>query len=132
MSITLRHLSALCVGVALIMTTSAFADDPTAAQKSAVKSNCRNDFIAHCIGVSPADKPAYDCLVKHVSSLSSSCKAAVQDIQSSQAAPAAAPAAAAAKPAAEPATTTQPAKGADSTPKAASAAPAKPSSEAKA
>jgi hypothetical protein len=135
MGITLRHLSALCVGVALTMTTSAFATDPSAAQRAAVKSNCRDDFISHCIGVTPGGKPAFDCLAKHMSSLSGSCQAAVKDIQALDAAPAtpsAAPATGAAAPAAEPAKTTAPAKGADTTPKAASTAPAKPTSDQKA
>jgi hypothetical protein len=78
-----RHLSALCVGVALTMATNAFAADPSAAQKAAVKSACRSDFIAHCMSVTPGGKEAYDCLVQHMSSLSGGCKSAVNDIQAS-------------------------------------------------
>jgi hypothetical protein len=121
MGIELRHLSALCVGLALTMATSAFAEDPSAAQKAAVKSNCRDDFISHCMGVTPGGKPAFDCLAKHMSSLSGSCQAAVKDIQALDAKPAAAPATAA--PAAAAPAAAAPAA---APPKAASTAPAKP------
>jgi hypothetical protein len=138
MGIRLRHVSALCVGAALTMATSAFAEGPSEAQRAAVKSACRSDFMAHCSSVTPGGKEALECLAQHMSSLSGGCQAAVKDIEASvepkaepkqetkeEAKPAAAPATEAAKPAAEPAKTAEPAKGAEGTPKAASAAPAK-------
>src|ERR1700740_393291 len=129
MGIELRHLSALCCSVPLTMATSALAEDPSAAQKAAVKSNCRDDFISHCMGVTPGGKPAFDCLAKHMSSLSGSCQAAVKDIQALDGQPAVAPAPEATKrPAAALAKPTEPAKGAGPAPAAAPAAPAKPTS----
>jgi hypothetical protein len=132
MGIRLRHVSTLWVGAALTMATSAFAEGPSEAQRAAVKSACRSDFMAHCSSVTPGGKEALECLAQHMSSLSGGCQAAVKDIEASvepkaepkqetkeEAKPAAAPATEAAKPAAEPA------KGAEGTPKAASAAPAK-------
>jgi hypothetical protein len=117
------------------MATSAFAEDPSAAQKAAVKSNCRDDFISHCMGVTPGGKPAFDCLAKHMSSLSGSCQAAVKDIQALDAKPAAAAPAAAAPAAAAPAAAAPAAaapaaaaKTTDAPPKAASTAPPKPTS----
>ena len=50
---------------------------PTAAQQSAIRSSCRNDFMAKCKGVTPGGKDALSCLQKHVGTLSPSCKQAV-------------------------------------------------------
>jgi hypothetical protein len=50
---------------------------PTQAQKSAIKSNCRNDFMAQCSGVTPGGQEALSCLQAHSSSLSPSCKQSV-------------------------------------------------------
>lgn len=66
----------------------------TSAQQSALKSNCRSDFMAKCSGVTPGGKDALACLQKNVNSLSPACKSAV-----SATLPPPAPAAAAPKPA---------------------------------
>jgi len=65
---------ALCV--------SAAAQQPTAAQQNAIKSACRNDFMAQCSGVQPGGQAALSCLQQHSSSLSSACKQAVAAIGS--------------------------------------------------
>lgn len=57
------------------------AEMPTEAQKEAIKSDCRSDFIKHCAGVTPGGLPALECLEKNMSSLSSACQAAVKPVE---------------------------------------------------
>src|SRR6516162_1739005 len=66
--------------------TPGLAQAPTEAQKSAIRSACRSDFMAHCASVTPGGVEAYQCLQKNMSSLSSGCQTAVRAVQ-----PAAAP-----------------------------------------
>ena len=100
-------LAALAAGAVLSAAATAQAQ-VTSAQQSAMRSNCRSDFMSHCSGVTPGGKDALMCLQKNVDKLSGGCQTAVRATM-----PAPAPAAAAAKPA-EPA------------PKAAEAPPAPP------
>ena len=79
-----------------------FAQAPSQAQRAAIKSQCRSDYIAHCSSIPPGGEASLQCLQQNMSSLSSGCKSAVQAV----AAPAepkaeSAPAAETAKPAAE-------------------------------
>jgi hypothetical protein len=119
---------------------------PTDAQRAAIKSQCRSDYMAHCSSVPPGGAPALQCLQKNIAGLSSSCQSAVRAVEASvekpepkaeakpesapadatAAKPAAEPAATAAKPASEPAAATTAAKPAATKP-AASAASGKPS-----
>lgn len=71
---------ALATGILAITAASASAQMPTEAQKEALRSDCRSDFIAHCKGVSPGGIEAFDCLVKNESSLSEACQAAVKAV----------------------------------------------------
>jgi len=128
---TLKQISArkALLSAALFATaTSAFAQAPTEAQKSAIRSACRSDFMAHCASVTPGGVEAYQCLQKNMSSLSSGCQTAVRAVEpdaapKTEAAPAKSePAKTEAAPAAEPAA--KPA--ASAAPKA--AAPKQPSS----
>lgn len=124
---TSKHAStrqALLAAALFATAASAFAQAPTEAQKSAIRSACRSDFIAHCASVTPGGVEAYQCLQKNMSSLSAGCQTAVRAVEAaaapkSEAAPAksepakteAAPAAPpAAKPAAEAAPKTAAAK----------------------
>ena len=103
----------------------------TAEQHSAIRANCRSDFMSKCSGVTPGGKEALQCLQKNVAALSAGCKTAV-----SATLPEPAPAAAASappKPAAAPkveaaappaATPTAPAATAPATTAAPSTAPA--------
>ncbi|QQO33848.1 hypothetical protein JJC00_36085 [Bradyrhizobium diazoefficiens] len=87
---TLKHAStgqALLAAALFATATSAFAQAPTEAQKSAIRSACRSDFMAHCSSVTPGGVEAYQCLQKNMSSLSSGCQTAVRAVE-----PAAAPA----------------------------------------
>ena len=106
------------LSVAAILATAApaFAQAPSQAQRDAIKSQCRSDYIAHCSSVPPGGEASLQCLQKNMSSLSSSCQSAVRAVE--------APAAATSKPAgtAKPAETAAPKAAA---PAAATAAPAK-------
>ncbi|PPQ14824.1 hypothetical protein CV770_34880 [Bradyrhizobium sp. AC87j1] len=91
---TLKHAStrAALLAAALFATaTGAFAQAPTEAQKGAIRSACRSDFMAHCASVTPGGVEAYQCLAKNMSSLSSGCQTAVRAVEpaKTEAAPAA-------------------------------------------
>jgi hypothetical protein len=81
------------LSVAAILATAApaLAQAPSQAQRDAIKSQCRSDYIAHCSSVPPGGEASLQCLQKNMSSLSSSCQSAVRAVE--------APAAATAKPA---------------------------------
>jgi len=108
---TLKRDAMLCALTAamLAVATPSFAQ-PTEAQKEAVKSACRSDFMAHCSSVQPGGEAALQCLAKNMSSLSAGCASAVKAIE------------AAAEPKSEPA---------KSEPAPAAAAPAEPKGESK-
>jgi hypothetical protein len=100
---TLKHTStrnAMLVAALFATATGAFAQAPTEAQKSAIRSACRSDFMAHCASVTPGGVEAYQCLQKNMSSLSSGCQTAVRAVE-----PAAAPKTEAAPTNSEPAKT---------------------------
>jgi len=148
---TSRRAATLLVSVvaaAFAMAQPAFSQGPTDAQRAAIKSQCRSDYIAHCSSITPGGAAALQCLQKNMASLSGSCQSAVRAVEASveksepkadakpdattktettteskpDSKPEAAPATATAKPTAEPAaTTTTAAK------PAASAMPNKPS-----
>jgi hypothetical protein len=128
--------TALLLAATFAISASAFAQAPSEAQRAAIKSNCRNDYMAHCSSVPPGGAASLQCLQKNMASLSAACAGAVKAVEApaeTKAEPAApkeepkqetkaepAPAAAPAKSAAEPA--------ANTSTKAAATAPAKPSS----
>jgi hypothetical protein len=123
---TLKRVTKLApwLPVAAILATAApaLAQAPSQAQRDAIKSKCRSDYIAHCSSVPPGGEASLQCLQKNMSSLSSSCQSAVRAVEAPAAAttkPADTTAPKAAAPAA--AATTAP-KAAE--PKAAAAAPA--------
>ncbi|PZM10569.1 cysteine rich repeat-containing protein [Rhizobium tubonense] len=64
------------------------ASQPTAAQRNAVKSACRSDFMAQCSGVAPGGSAALSCLRQHDATLSPSCQQAVTALGGSASAPA--------------------------------------------
>ncbi|MCP4614836.1 MAG: hypothetical protein GY844_00235 [Bradyrhizobium sp.] len=82
---TLKRDAMLCAWTAALMlavATPSFAQ-PTEAQKEAVKSACRSDYMAHCSSVTPGGEAALQCLAKNMSSLSSGCQSAVKAIEAS-------------------------------------------------
>src|SRR5690242_21114911 len=70
-------LMAIAAGLAGSAGTAAQAQI-TSAQQSALRSNCRSDFMSHCSGVTPGGKDALMCLQKNVDALSGGCQAAVR------------------------------------------------------
>ena len=106
-----RRAAGPCLGALAIAVLSQSATaQPTSAQQSAIRSNCRSDFMSNCSGVQPGGKDALMCLQKNVAKLSPGCQTAVratlpaeQPAKVAEPAPAPPPAAAAAPPAAPPA-----------------------------
>jgi hypothetical protein len=106
----------------------AFSQAPTQAQRDAIKSECRSDYMAHCSSIPPGGEASLQCLQKNMSSLAPGCQSAVKAVEapaapkaeSAPAAETAKPAAETAKPATEP-KTSAPATSAPAAPKAAAA-----------
>ncbi|MFG3596443.1 cysteine rich repeat-containing protein [Bradyrhizobium sp. RDI18] len=114
-----RKFGLLLAAATFAIAAPAFAQAPSQAQRDAIKSQCRSDYIARCSSVPPGGEAALQCLQKNMSSLSSGCQGAVRAVE-----------AAAAKPAetAKPADTAKPAEAApqkSAAPAAATAAPSK-------
>jgi Cysteine rich repeat len=130
---TLRRAATLWASLATIIfvvATPAFSQAPTDAQRSAIRSECRSDYEAHCASVPPGGAASLQCLQKNMSSLSSGCQAAVRAVEppaapKAESAPAAAPKTEPAAATAKPAETAAPAA-----PKAAASTPAKKPSDA--
>ena len=97
----------LLAAVTFAAGTPAFSQAPTEAQRAAIKSECRSDYIAHCSSVPPGGAASLQCLQKNMSSLSSNCQSAVRAVEAPAAAPAK-PAETAAPKAAAPAAAGQP------------------------
>ncbi|MCK1636705.1 hypothetical protein IVA95_03615 [Bradyrhizobium sp. 157] len=92
-----RKLGPLLAAAIVATAAPALAQAPIQAQRDAIKSQCRSDYIAHCSSVPPGGEAALQCLQKNMSSLSSSCQAAVRAVEApaapkTETAPAAAPA----------------------------------------
>ena len=117
-----RTIAALAL---IVLCGPAPAQQPTQAQISAIRSNCRSDFLSNCSGVPRGGPEAVRCLKDHLAQLSPGCHAAVSAITPPApkvAAPPPAPAPAA--PAAAPAEPPAAAPAATATPAAPPAAPA--------
>jgi len=122
------------VTVIFVVATPAFSQAPTDAQRAAIKSQCRSDYMAHCSSIPPGGEASLQCLQKSMSSLSPGCQSAVRAVEpaaapKAESAPAAAPkteSAPAAAATAKPAETAAPA----AAPKAAASTPAKKPSDA--
>jgi hypothetical protein len=110
---TLRRVSGFWASTMVMLlaaATAAYSQAPTDAQRSAIRSQCRSDYQAHCASVPPGGKASLQCLQQNMSSLSTGCQAAVRAVEAPAAAkaettpvapPASAPPAATVKPAAE-------------------------------
>jgi hypothetical protein len=68
----------LAFGIALA--TPAFAQAPSDAQRAAIKSNCRSDYMAHCSSIPPGGAASLQCLQQNMGSLSSACASAVKAV----------------------------------------------------
>ena len=70
------------MAIATFMIASpAFSQAPTDAQRAAIKSQCRSDYMAHCSSVPPGGMASLQCLQKNMSSLSSGCQTAVRAVE---------------------------------------------------
>jgi hypothetical protein len=75
----------------------AAAQQPTQAQRDAIKQSCRSDYQSYCASVPSGGQASLQCLQQHLADLSPSCQSAVGDIgtqhgpAASQATPPAAP-----------------------------------------
>jgi hypothetical protein len=100
---TLRRDAAFCALLAAALfaaATPALSQGPSDAQREAVKSQCRSDYMAHCSSIPPGGEASLQCLAKNMSSLSAGCASAVRAVEAA-AAPKSEPAPAAAAPAKE-------------------------------
>jgi Cysteine rich repeat len=105
----------------------AAAQQPTAEQQSAIRANCRSDFMANCSGVQPGGREALQCLQSNAAKLSPGCRGAIAAISPPAAPAPAAPAQAAptqAAPAPAPAATAPPPAAPAAAPAARATAPA--------
>src|SRR5262249_22661493 len=78
--------ASLLLAASFMLATGAFAQAPSEAQREAIKSNCRNDYIAHCSSVPPGGAASLECLQKNMGSLSASCASAVKAVEAPAAA----------------------------------------------
>ena len=85
-----RVLVALCLlgGAAMAQ------QQPTQAQRDAIRNSCRSDFMSNCSSVTPGGIEALHCLQQNSARLSGACRSAVNAITPPPAQPASAPAAA--------------------------------------
>src|SRR5262249_42302370 len=89
----LNHVwSAVLVAATIGIAGDALAQQPSQAQLNALRSSCRNDYMAHCSSVPTGGAPALNCLKQHMSALSSGCQSAVSAISPATPAPAGVPA----------------------------------------
>jgi hypothetical protein len=58
-----------------LLPNQVFAQQPTQAQRDAIRAACRADFMANCSGVQPGGKEAFECLLRNDAKLSPSCQA---------------------------------------------------------
>ncbi len=103
---------------------------PTAEQQSALRNNCRSDFMSNCSGVTPGGAEALQCLQRNVARLSPGCQNAVNALaprsappQQATTAPTPAPAAPAAPAPAQPAAAMPPVSAPAAAPAARASAP---------
>src|SRR5258706_530196 len=97
------------VTVIFAVMTPIFAQAPTDAQRSAIRSACRSDYEAHRASVPPGGAASLQCLKKNKSKLSGSGQQAVNAASGGTTTPAAGGATATASPAAAPAAEPAPA-----------------------
>jgi hypothetical protein len=77
---TLKHWVPLAT-VIFMGVTPAFSQAPTDAQRSAIRSECRSDYEAHCASIPPGGAASLQCLQKNMSSLAPGCQAAVKAVE---------------------------------------------------
>ncbi|HEY3677206.1 MAG TPA: hypothetical protein VGL45_00700 [Bradyrhizobium sp.] len=78
-------LAVLTAAALFSLTMPALAQAPSEAQRAAIRSACRSDFIAHCSSVKPGGIEALQCLQKNMSSLAPGCQSAVRAVEGGEA-----------------------------------------------
>jgi hypothetical protein len=68
------------LATALTIATGALAQVPTDAQRAAIKSQCRSDYMAHCSSIPPGGKASLQCLQQNMASLAPGCQSAVSAV----------------------------------------------------
>src|SRR5206468_12784601 len=76
----------LSVAAVFAATAPALSQAPSQAQRDAIKSQCRSDYMAHCSSVPPGGEASLQCLQKNMSSLSAGCQGAVRAVEAPAAA----------------------------------------------
>ncbi len=77
----------LLLAATFALATQAYAQGPSEAQRAAIKSNCRSDYMAHCSSIPPGGAASLECLQKNMSSLSAACAGAVRAVEAPAAEP---------------------------------------------
>ena len=65
----------------LVLATPALSQGPSEAQREAIKSECRSDYMAHCSSIPPGGAASLECLQKNMASLSAGCASAVKAVE---------------------------------------------------
>ncbi len=78
---SITKMSVVGLFAVISLAAGAQAQQPTDAQRNAVRSACRSDFIAQCSGVTPGGMEALNCLQQHNASLSKSCRDAISNLE---------------------------------------------------
>jgi hypothetical protein len=70
----------LALAASLLLVADLASAKPTDAQLSAIKANCRSDFMSNCWGVPRGGAEAFQCLKDHMAKLSAGCQQAVKAV----------------------------------------------------
>ena len=71
--------AALLIG--FLLATPLHAQGPSEAQREAIRSECRSDYMAHCSSIPPGGAASLQCLQKNMASLSAGCASAVKAVE---------------------------------------------------
>ena len=71
----------MSVAIIIAICMPAAAQAPSQAQRDAIKSQCRSDYMAHCASVPPGGEASLQCLQKNMASLSAGCAGAVRAVE---------------------------------------------------
>src|SRR3954452_24121649 len=77
---TLKRRVPLAITIFMVV-TPALSQAPSEAQRDAIKSKCRSDYIAHCSSIPPGGEASLQCLQKNMSSLAPGCQTPVRAVE---------------------------------------------------
>lgn len=72
----MRIISVSCL-IFPLLANVAIAQQPTDAQRNAIKQSCRSDYMSYCSSVPTGGRASLECLQQHMSQLSGGCQQAV-------------------------------------------------------